>query len=272
LMAMPLIGTRAVPVRIRVLVAGALAMALSPMLPPVPGFAGIDAATVLGVARALALGVAMGFCLRLVFEAGAFAGELVSPGMGLSVPHMDHPPCGASPGRVATSLPLGFCLRLVYEAGAFAGELVSQGMGLSFAQMNDPLRGTSSGVVAQWFYLAFGLLFFASDGHLAIIAMLVRSYQALPIGADWSVVASGLSVPVALCSAVLRGGLGLALPLMMAMLATNLTFGVLAKAAPSLHPVQLGLPVAVLTGFFLLAMLAGEIAQPMQALFDRAFE
>src|SRR5690606_28341128 len=59
LMAMPLIGTRAVPVRIRVLVAGALAMALSPMLPPVPGFAGIDAATVLGVARELALGVAM---------------------------------------------------------------------------------------------------------------------------------------------------------------------------------------------------------------------
>lgn len=225
LMAMPLIGTRAVPVRIRVLVAGALAMALSPMLPPVPEFAGIDAATVLGVARELALGVAMGFCLRLVFE-----------------------------------------------AGAFAGELVSQGMGLSFAQMNDPLRGTSSGVVAQWFYLAFGLLFFASDGHLAMIAMLVRSYQALPIGADWPGVASGLSVPVELFSAVLRGGLGLALPLMMAMLATNLTFGVLAKAAPSLHPVQLGLPVAVLTGFFLLAMLAGEIAQPMQALFDRAFE
>jgi flagellar biosynthetic protein FliR len=225
LMAMPLIGTRAVPVRVRVLVAGALAMALAPMLPPVPEFAGLDAASVLGVARELAVGVAMGFCLRLMFE-----------------------------------------------AGAFAGEIVSLGMGLAFAQMNDPLRGTSSGVVAQWFYLAFGLLFFASDGHLAMVAMLVRSYQALPIGAGWTDAAAGLSVPVQLFPAVLRGGLGLALPLMMAMLATNLTFGVLAKAAPSLHPVQLGLPVAVLTGMLLLSLLAGEIARPVQALFDTAFD
>lgn len=225
LMAMPLIGTRAVPLRLRVLVAGALAMALAPMLPEPPEFAGLDAATVLGVARELAVGVTMGFCLRLVFE-----------------------------------------------AGAYAGELISHGMGLSFAQMNDPLRGTSSGVVAQWFYIAFGLLFFTSDGHLAVITMLVRSYQALPIGAAWVDAAAGLATPVELFSAVLRGGLGLALPLMVAMLATNLTFGVLAKAAPSLHPVQLGLPVAVLTGLLLLSVLAGEIARPVQALFDTAFD
>ena len=76
LMAMPLLGTRAVPARIRVLMAGALAMAISPLLPPPPQGAGIDASTVLGVARELALGVAMGFALRLVFEAGALAGEL----------------------------------------------------------------------------------------------------------------------------------------------------------------------------------------------------
>lgn len=36
LMAMPLIGTRAVPSRVRVVLAGALAVALSPLLPPVP--------------------------------------------------------------------------------------------------------------------------------------------------------------------------------------------------------------------------------------------
>ena len=42
LMAMPLIGTRAVPSRIRVLLAGALAIALSPMLPPVPEWTGFD--------------------------------------------------------------------------------------------------------------------------------------------------------------------------------------------------------------------------------------
>ena len=71
---------------------------------------------------------------------------------------------------------------------------------------------------------------------------------------------------------VLRGGLLLALPVMVALLATNLAFGVLARAAPALNPIQLGLPVAVLMGLFLLAALAGELATPVQRLFDAAFE
>ncbi|KAF1685616.1 flagellar biosynthetic protein FliR [Pseudoxanthomonas broegbernensis] len=224
LMAMPLIGTRALPMRIRVLLAGALALAISPMLPPPPASGGIDAATVLGVARELALGVAMGFALRLVFE-----------------------------------------------AGALAGELVSLGMGLAFAQMTDPLRGTRSGVVAQWFYIAFGLLFFASDGHLAMISLLVRSYQALPLAAAWPDAPAMLGVVPELFSLVLRGGVTLALPVMVAMLATNLAFGVLARAAPALNPIQLGLPVALLLGLFLLAALATEVASPIQGMFEHAF-
>ncbi len=54
LMAMPLIGTRAVSVRVRVIMASALSMALTPMLPPTPGGIDFDAATVLNVARELA--------------------------------------------------------------------------------------------------------------------------------------------------------------------------------------------------------------------------
>ena len=224
LMAMPLIGTRAVPLRIRGLLAGALAMALAPILPTPPPGNGLDAAAVLGVARELALGVAIGFTLRLMFE-----------------------------------------------AGALAGELISQGMGLSFAQMNDPLRGTSSGVISQWFYVAFGLLFFAADGHLAMIALLVRSYQALPIGTPLPDATAMLAVIPDLFVVVLRGALSLALPVIAAMLATNIAFGALSKAAPALNPIQLGLPVAVLLGLFLLAVLAGELAGPIQGLFNQAF-
>ncbi len=47
------------------------------------------------------------------------------------------------------------------------------------------------------------------------------------------------------------------------MLAVNLAFGVLARAAPALNPIQLGLPVSLLLGLFLLALLAGKWA-PVQ--------
>lgn len=225
LMAMPLIGTRAIPARIRVMAALVISLALAPLLPAPPAFSGFDAATVLSIARELAVGAAMGFMLRLVFE-----------------------------------------------AGALAGELISQGTGLSFAQMTDPLRGVNSGVIAQWFYLAFGLLFFAANGHLALIALLVHSYEALPIGTALPDVRATLEVAPTFFSLVLRGAVTLALPVMVAMLAINLAFGVLSRAAPALNPIQLGLPISVLVGLFLIAMLAGEMGPPVQRLFDAAFD
>ncbi|TKS53958.1 flagellar biosynthetic protein FliR [Luteimonas yindakuii] len=225
LMAMPLIGTRAIPARIRVMVALAISLALAPLLPAPPAYTGFDAATVLSIARELAVGAAMGFMLRLVFE-----------------------------------------------AGALAGELISQGTGLSFAQMSDPLRGVNSGVIGQWFYLAFGLLFFAANGHLAMVALLVHSYEALPIGTALPDVRATLSVAPEFFAVVLRGAVSLALPVMVAMLAVNLAFGVLSRAAPALNPIQLGLPISVLVGLFLIAMLAGELGPPVQRLYDAAFD
>lgn len=225
IMAMPLIGTRAVPQRIKVLLGATLAIALAPILPPVPVWVGFDAATVLTIFRELVIGITIGFMLRLVFE-----------------------------------------------AGALAGELIAQGTGLAFAQMTDPLRGGSSGVIGQWFYLLFGLMFFTANGHLALISLLVESYRALPIGTTLPDPHALASLAPTFLLTVLRGGLTLALPLIVAMLAINLAFGALARAAPALNPIQLGLPVSLLLGLVLLAVLAGDMGPPVQRLFDQAFD
>lgn len=225
LMAVPLIGTRAVSVRVRMMMAAALSMALTPILPATPGAIVFDATTVLNVGRELAVGVSMGFMLRLAFE-----------------------------------------------AGAMAGELISQGTGLAFAQMADPLRGVNSGVVGQWFYLAFGLLFFTLNGHLALVSLLVDSYRSLPIGGALPDVGAMLEIAPQFFVHVLRAAVGLALPVMVAMLAVNLAFGVLGRAAPALNPIQLGLPTALLLGLFLLAVLAGELGPPVERIFNSAFD
>ncbi len=225
LTAMPMVGSRAVPARVRAMIAIALSVALAPVLPPVPVWNGFDAATVLSVARELAIGISIGFLLRLIFE-----------------------------------------------AGAMAGEMVAQGTGLAFAQMSDPLRGGHSGVVGQWFYLLFGLMFFTSNGHLALISLLVDSYKALPIGTALPDPHAMASLAPTLVLQVFRGALALALPLTVAMLAVNLAFGALARAAPALHPMQLGLPVSLLLGLFLLALLSGDMGQPVQRLFDTTFD
>ncbi|MFC4727319.1 flagellar biosynthetic protein FliR [Coralloluteibacterium thermophilus] len=222
-MVAPLIGTPAVSVRVRLVLSVAIAVVLTPLI-PAPPLAQLDAATVLNVLREMAIGAAMGFLLKLVFE-----------------------------------------------AGALAGELVAQGMALSFAQMSDPMRGVSSGVVGQWFYIAFGLLFFAANGHIALIDLLLGTYRTLPIGAPLPDVHALLQAAPMLMSQVLRVGVSIALPVMIAMLAVNVSFGVLSRASPALNTIAIGLPGALLVGLFLLTALVGQLAAPVQALFDEAF-
>lgn len=171
----------------------------------------------------------------------------------------------------AVGISIGLLLRLAFEAGQLAGELASQGMGLSFATMADPLSGASSPVLSQWFYLSFGLLFFTLDGHLALVRLLFDSYAALPIGEPIADVQGFLSALPTFFATALRAGVLLALPVMMALLAVNLAFGVLSKAASQLSPISLGLPVALLVGLLLLSLLARELQGPVERLFEEAF-
>ena len=223
LQVLPMIGGRTLPVRARMILALALSAAISTLLPDPPP-AAVDAATALNVLREFAVGIAIGLVLRLAFE-----------------------------------------------AGQFAGELISQGMGLSFATMADPLSGASSNVLSQWFFLVFGLLFFTLNGHLALVELLADSYRALPIGTPLADLGEFLAALPAFFGTCLRAGLLLALPVMMALLASNLAFGVLSRAAAALNPIAIGLPVSLLVGLVLLSLLARELQEPVQRLFEDAF-
>ena len=71
---------------------------------------------------------------------------------------------------------------------------------------------------------------------------------------------------------LLVAGAQIALPIMIAMLVINLSFGVLGRAAPALNPIAVGLPAALLTGFVLLGVLIGELGEPARLIFQAGFD
>ncbi|MDC8012875.1 flagellar biosynthetic protein FliR [Tahibacter soli] len=172
--------------------------------------------------------------------------------------------------ELAIGVALGFFYRIAFEAAALAGELVSQSVGLSFAQWIDPLRGASSGVMGQWFWLAAGFMFFALDGHLALVRLVAESWRVLPPGAGAEGLAPLAGALPAFLARALVAGVGLALPIVIALLIVNLGFGVLARTAPSLNPIAIGLPATLLAGLVLLGALLPRLATPFAALFEAA--
>jgi flagellar biosynthetic protein FliR len=95
-LAMPITGTRLMPVRIRVAVAFLLSVMVLPLLPPVPA---VDPLSVEGLTisiQQVLIGFAMGFVLQLVMAALTVAGEAIAMAMGLGFASMVDPANGVN--------------------------------------------------------------------------------------------------------------------------------------------------------------------------------
>lgn len=83
MIAAPLFGNQRFPVRMRVGLALLITIIVAPSLPPLPAIAP-DSPAGLGIfAQQLLIGLAMGFAIRLMFNAAEMAGELIGLQMGL---------------------------------------------------------------------------------------------------------------------------------------------------------------------------------------------
>jgi flagellar biosynthesis protein FliR len=84
LMVAPVFSSQAVPARIRIVLAGAIAMILAPMISIPPQLQAFSIEGLVVTAQQVVIGIALGFCLQLVFDAITLGGQLIANSMGLS--------------------------------------------------------------------------------------------------------------------------------------------------------------------------------------------
>lgn len=84
-MVVPVFGATPVPARIRVVLAGAITLLIAPLLPASPPVAAFSAAGALITVQQVLIGVALGFCLQILFDAVNLGGQMLGNSMGLSM-------------------------------------------------------------------------------------------------------------------------------------------------------------------------------------------
>jgi len=94
-MVAPAFGSVSVPMRVRVILAGAVALLVAPLV-TVPDTTPFSAAGVLITIQQVIIGAALGFSLQILFEAVNLGGELLANSMGLSLAFNLDPQNGAS--------------------------------------------------------------------------------------------------------------------------------------------------------------------------------
>ena len=94
--AAPILGTRMVSARIRVILAVTLTLLVAPLLPDVPVVDVFSITGLLIVLQQVLIGVSMGFVLQMVFSSLVIAGEQMAYAMGLGFASMVDPQNGVS--------------------------------------------------------------------------------------------------------------------------------------------------------------------------------
>ena len=167
--------------------------------------------------------------------------------------------------QVLIGLAMGFAMHIIFHAAEMAGELIGLQMGLGFATLYDASVPGMIPVIGQYLGVVVSLAFLAVDGHLLLLSTLVDSFQVLPL-APLSA-ASGLRTLAVWCGNIFTYSLTLSLPLLAALLITNLALGVLTRAAPQLNIFAVGFPLTILIGILVLYLSLPYFAPAFERMF-----
>ncbi|WP_298440418.1 flagellar biosynthetic protein FliR [uncultured Ferrimonas sp.] len=159
--------------------------------------------------------------------------------------------------QLLIGITIGFVSLLVISTFVLAGQIIGMQTSLGFASMVDPTNGQQVPIVGQFYLLLTTLLFFAVDGHLVMIKMIVLSFDTLPIGE--SLQPQSLEKIGQFVGLTFANALTMSLSAATALLLINFSFGVMTRAAPQLNIFSIGFPITMLSGILILWLTLGGI-------------
>lgn len=171
--------------------------------------------------------------------------------------------------QLVIGIAIGFISNMVLNTFVLAGQIVAMQTGLGFASMVDPVNGINVPAVGQFYLILATLIFWALDGHLAMIRMVVMSFEALPIGEAW-LTGEQFREIAHWAGWMFVSAVTLSLAPIISLLIVNLAFGVMTKAAPQLNIFSIGFAIAQIMGLFIIWLTLDNLPHHFEVLWDRA--
>ncbi|KIA79472.1 flagellar biosynthetic protein FliR [Chromobacterium amazonense] len=172
--------------------------------------------------------------------------------------------------QLLIGLAMGFVMRLVITSVEIAGFIIGAQTGLGFAMFFDPVHAAQVPVVSQMLSLFTFFLFLSFDGHHVVLHTLVESFRVLPIGMGMP--AQGIKALALWGAHMLEWGIRLTMPVIGALLITNLAIGVMTRAAPQFNIFTFGFPLTIMIGFGTLYLTLPMMVPVIEQMYRAGFE
>jgi flagellar biosynthesis protein FliR len=159
-------------------------------------------------------------------------------------------------GELAVGLVYGLSLVLLNEMLLFAGQIAGVQFSFSLVNLMDPSSPIETPLLGEIFQLMGTLVLLAAGLDRILLASLVRSFRAVPLGTYALAPATGLAI-VRAAGGVFVAALELAAPVLAATMLVEIAVALMGRLSPQLPVMNLTVPMKTLTGF---VVLSGSLA------------
>ncbi|MDE1950304.1 MAG: flagellar biosynthetic protein FliR [Burkholderiales bacterium] len=170
--------------------------------------------------------------------------------------------------QVLIGIALGFAVRIVFAGVEFAGELIGLQMGLNYGGFFDPVSASNSTAASQFFGSTIAWLFVVINGHLLVIAAVIQSFTAFPVGPEPFAFLKATR-PELWGAEIFSSGLWIALPLIAMLLFVNLVMGAISRVASQLSIFSIGFPITLGVGLLGILFTLPAMQSPFTAALER---
>jgi flagellar biosynthesis protein FliR len=155
--------------------------------------------------------------------------------------------------EILIGIVLGATARVTLAALQVAGAVIAQQLGLGFVTSVDPTQGQQGVVIGNFLTLLGITMLFATDSHHLVISALNDSYSIFSPG---EVMPSGdvAALATRAFAAAFKIGMQLSAPFLVFGLVFNIGLGVLARLMPQMQVYFVGVPLSILAGFLIFAV------------------
>ena len=243
----------------------------------------------ISVAQAQLFFLAFTRIMAIIIHVPVFGGQNIPTqvriGLGLAlamvlIPWQPLPPDAIIIGTFAYSIAIakeiligtliGFSADLVFGAIQMAGSAMGMGSGFESSRIFNPALGEAGSAYDQIFIMTATMVFLTIDGHHLVLIAIQNTFNAIPL--NGSLPFNGMETIMKMTSMFIATGLHMALPVMAALVLTDITLGLLARVAPQVQVYFLGLPVKVAVAMIALGMVFAVISPYLTFLFKSMAE
>ncbi len=152
-------------------------------------------------------------------------------------------------GEVLLGMFFGLVMNIIFAGIQFGGEIIGFQMGFTMITLADPNSGGQMVATSYLMYMVSLMIFLTLDGHLHLLTALVDSFRLVPPG-KLIVNAKLTSDIIAFSGSLFVVAFKIAGPIVAMLFLVELGLALMAKVAPQMNLLMIGMPLKIGLGFF----------------------